>query len=121
MRALFDSDVLIDYLSGLTEARNELAQYSERLISIITCAEVLIGADNEDELRACRECLADFTLIDVGTEIAEEAVRLRREHRLKLPDALIWATAMTEGLLLVTRNTKDFPENHPGIRVPYLV
>jgi len=121
MRALFDSDVLIDYLCGLTEVRNELAQYSERLISIITYAEVLIGADNEEELRACRECLADFTFIDVGTEIAEEAVRLRREHRLKLPDALIWATAMTERLLLVTRNTKVFPENHPGIRVPYSV
>lgn len=121
MKALFDSDVLIDYLSGLPEARNEMDQYSERVISVITYAEVLVGADNDVELRACRECMADFTLIEVRTEIAEEAVRLRREHRLKLPDALIWATAMTQGLLLVTRNTKDFPENHPGIRVPYSV
>jgi len=37
----------------------------------------------------------------------------------KLPDAVIWATADSEGCILVTRNTKDFDGNHPMIRIPY--
>jgi hypothetical protein len=55
----------------------------------------------------------------VSVPIAERAVALRRARRVKLPDALIWATAETQGALLVTRNTKDFPADAPGIRVPY--
>jgi hypothetical protein len=38
---------------------------------------------------------------------------------LKIPDAIIWASAEEEGCLFVTRNTKDFPADHPGIRFPY--
>ena len=52
-------------------------------------------------------------------DVTEQAVALRREHRIRLPDAIIWATARASGALLVTRNTKDFPANDPGIRVPY--
>jgi predicted nucleic acid-binding protein len=50
------------------------------------------------------------------------AAALRRERpRLKLPDAIILATAQTRGRVLVTRNTKDFPAEMPGIRVPYVL
>ena len=38
-----------------------------------------------------------------------ESVNLRRSHRLKLRDAMIWASARIHGWQLVTRNTKDFP------------
>jgi hypothetical protein len=44
---------------------------------------------------------------------------VRRERRLKLPDAIILATAETADRLLITRNTRDFPANDPGIRIPY--
>jgi len=54
-------------------------------------------------------------------EVAAEAVKLRRMFRLRLPDAIIWATARTQACLLVTRNTKDFPASEPGVRVPYTV
>lgn len=32
---------------------------------------------------------------------------------------IIWATAQSESALLITRNTKDFPDDLPGVRVPY--
>ena len=48
-------------------------------------------------------------------------VQLRRARRLRLPDALIWATDRRRGSLLVTRNTKDFPKDDPGVRVPYSI
>jgi hypothetical protein len=51
--------------------------------------------------------------------VADEAARIRKEHKVGLPDAIVWATARVEGSLLVTRNSKDFPQKDPGIRIPY--
>ena len=39
--------------------------------------------------------------------------------RIKLPDAIIWATAQTNHRILITRNTKDFAKNEPGVMIPY--
>ncbi len=97
-----------------------LARYERRAISIITWMEVLIGAVPEVEA-ATRGFLNGFQVIAVDNAVAEGAVRLRQLHRIKLPDAIIWSTADTHSLLLVTRNTKwDFPANSPSVRVPYL-
>ena len=68
---------------------------------------------------ATRSFLSDFMVVAVDEPIAERAVSLRRDHRIKLPDAVIWATAQVHALLLVTRNTKDFPLGDPGVRAPY--
>lgn len=38
---------------------------------------------------------------------------------MRLPDAIIWASAQSQGALLVTRNSNDYPPEEPGIRVPY--
>jgi hypothetical protein len=121
VRALFDTNILVDYLNGVAEAREELARYERRAISVITWAEVLVGARDEADEHAIRAYLSTFDVADVDREVAEEGVRLRRESRLRLPDALIWATARRHGVLFVTRNTKDFPKDDPGVRVPYSV
>ncbi|MHB1308012.1 MAG: PIN domain-containing protein [Limisphaerales bacterium] len=121
MKALFDSDILIDFLVGETQAEAELKRFTERLISIVTWSEVMIGADSEDEQTQCREFLAAFTVIPFDQTIAEEAVRIRRATQIKLPDAIIWASAKANGALLVTRNTKDFPTDDPCVRIPYSV
>ncbi|PKA40209.1 type II toxin-antitoxin system VapC family toxin [Rhizobium sullae] len=119
VKALFDTNILIDYLNAIPEARDELDRYERRAISIITWMDVLIGAAHEVEA-ATRSFLNSFQVIAVDSAIAEGAVCLRQRHRIKLPDAIIWSTADTHSLLLVTRNTKDFPADNPGIRVPYL-
>ena len=75
--------------------------------------EVLIGADDEVGM-ATRAFLQRFTIIELDGTVA-----LRRKHRMRLPDAIIWASADVHSMLLVTRNTKDFPGDMPGIRVPY--
>jgi len=51
--------------------------------------------------------------------VAETAIQLRREYRLRLPDAIIWATARVNDAVLITRNTKDFKPEWDGIRSPY--
>ena len=116
--ALFDTNILIDYLRGVSAARDELERYSDKSISIITWMEVMAGVPESAE-PATRAFLKGFNVIQLDAEIAVRAVKIRQTHRVKLPDAVIWATAEIEKLLLVTRNTKDFPENWPGVRMPY--
>ena len=119
MRAIIDSDVLIDYLQGLDQAKSEIDRYSQHEISIISWMEIMIGADTAEEEEACRGFLARFTVHPVSLDVATEAVKLRRKFRMRLPDAVVWATARVHGSLLVRRNTKDFPSKEPGLRIPY--
>ena len=58
--------------------------------------------------------------IDVH-HVKTEGVELRKANRIKLPDAIIWATAQLDQRLLVTRNSKDFAPTHADVRIPYVV
>jgi len=116
--ALFDTNILIDHLNAVPQARDEIQRFENRAVSIITWMEVMVGA-SADLVEPTRLFLEGFKVIALDDEIANRAVALRRTHRIKLPDAVIWATAQTTGRLLVTRNTKDFPPDDPGVREPY--
>ena len=116
--ALFDTNVLIDYLNGIPQAREELGLYEERAISIVTWMEVMVGAP-APLAEATRSFLSGFEVIQLDEAVAERAVELRRIHRMKLPDAIIWASAGIRGALLVTRNSKDLPPDNPAMRMPY--
>ena len=118
MIAVFDTNIVIDALNGVPAADTEYANYERVLISRVTWIEVLVGAE-DDEVRL-REFLENyFEIMPLDLAVSEAAVRLRREHRLRLPDAVIWATALTNDATLVTRNTRDFSPAWSGIRMPY--
>jgi len=119
MKAVVDTNILIDYLSGSEKAKQELDSFEELYISVITWMEILVGAQEGDEESEIREFLRRFRVHLVDAGVAERAVEIRRREKIRLPDAIIWATAQQLGVLLVTRNTRDFPARHPGIRVPY--
>lgn len=118
--ALFDTNILIDYLNGIEQAKTELDRYSDKAISLITWMEVMVGAtpDTEGIMRAF---LSGFANLPIDEPVAGVAVALSKKHKIKLPDAIVWATAEVHGRLLVTRNTKDFLFDEPGIRVPYRI
>lgn len=118
MRALLDTNILIDYLNGIEAARTEIARYPEVYISPITWMEVMVGVDAADD-KVVRQFLAGFRQLAIDHQIAELAVAIRHHHRIRIPDAIIWASAQAANALLVTRNSKDFPSNEPGVRVPY--
>lgn len=119
----FDANIVIDALKSRDAARVELqraAQISGRLwLSRVAWIEVMSKGDPR-ELKRMEKFLSGFDVDELDPEIARRVSALRRERpRLKSPDAIILATAQVRGRILVTRNTKDFPANMPGIRVPY--
>ena len=118
VKALFDTNILVDYLNAVPQARTELQRYAKKAVSIITWVEVMVGATDDVEV-ATRSFLSSFEVIALDRAIAERAVNLRRDHHIKLPDAIIWATAQAGEMLLVTRNTRDFATGDPTIRMPY--
>ena len=118
MRAVFDTNIVIDALNGVAEADAEYNLYERALIGRITWMEVLVGAEGDDtDLRDFMETRFDIVPLDLA--VAETAVQLRRDHRIRLPDAIVWGTAKTYDAVLVTRNTKDFNPGWDAIRLPY--
>lgn len=120
MKALFDTNILIDYLNGISEARTELALYKDKAISIITWMEVQVGTQPEEQFQV-DNFLLEFAILSVDTQVSVQAVALRKKKNIKLPDAIIWATAQVSHRLLVTRNSKDFIAADPGVRIPYVL
>jgi hypothetical protein len=119
-KVLFDTNILIDYLSGIATAQTEIDSCLDRAISIVTWMEVMAGATPGEEPRI-RAFLATFRSLPLTPEIAELSVIVRRQRKMKLPDAIIKATAAMTGRLMITRNTRDFPAGDPGVRIPYRI
>lgn len=119
MKAVFDTNILIDYLKGSQKAKRELESFEEVYISLVTWMEILVGAEEGKDESSIREFLRQFRVQPIDEDIAGRAVTIRRRNKIRLPDAIIWGTAQQLGFLLVTRNTRDFPIRDPGIRIPY--
>ena len=81
--------------------------------------ELHCGARDAAESRAVDRLLDSLTRVDLSEGIARRAVELRNALRLKLPDAVVLASAEVEGCILVTRNRRDFPADDPRVRFPY--
>ena len=114
----FDSNIVIDWLNDSQAATNELARYPRHRISRIVWTEVLAG-ESLERRDLIRQIIAPFEIVELDSRIALAAADLRYRLRIKLLDAYIFATAQVSGSILVTRNTKDFSAQMPGIRVPY--
>jgi predicted nucleic acid-binding protein len=119
----FDTGIVLDLLAGHAPARSELqralSQGGRPWVSRLTWTEILSLATAEC-LREVDAFMAGFSIDEVDEEIASRAASLRRERpRLSLLDAIVLATALTRGRVLITRNATDFPAAMPGIRVPY--
>lgn len=118
-----DANILIDSLLEHDPAQREIMRIAESgarmWVSRMAWIEVL-SKGNDTVVREAVNFLSKFGLDEIDDEISLRAAALRRERpRLKSPDAIILATAQIRGRVLVTRNTKDFPAELPGIRIPY--
>jgi len=116
MKALFDSNVLIYLSQDKIDFEPLAAAYEELFISVISHMEVLgYKFKNETEKTKIKEFLALFHRLDLSDSIVEETIALREKHSIKLPDAIILATAKIHECELVSNNDKDF-KNEVSVR-----
>jgi len=106
--AILDSNILI-YLSKNELPLAFLDQFDALFISVISYMEVLGYAfRNSEEENFVKEIIDLFDVRFINQEIAEIVIKYRKRYRIKLPDAIIAATAEADGSCLVTRNIDDF-------------
>jgi hypothetical protein len=99
---LVDTDVFVDHLRGASE----LKPGRHRLhYSVVTRAELFAGNSATDLVS---QLLAPLREIPVDRSVAERAGRVAREFQVRLPDAIIAASALENHLVLATRNQKHF-------------
>jgi len=114
---LIDTNTLIDAqmkklpekgLQFLADIINE-----DFTVSFITYIEFL-GYKYVTQAAADFIALAD--IIEINKPIIDTCIALRKTHNIKLPDAIIAATALANGLFLISHNASDF-KNIPGLNV----
>lgn len=105
---LIDSNTLIEYTGKLLPATAYATVAKiideEFNISFINKIEVLAHAS----AKTLREFIALSYVYGINDEIIEQTIELRKNYKIKIPDAIVAATAITNKFILVTRNIADF-------------
>jgi predicted nucleic acid-binding protein len=114
IKYLFDSNILIYHFNGklnqrgidlLTEGLTGAGAYS-----IISKIELLGFNQSESDDRQARLLLSSLRELELTSTIAEQTIQIRKTRKLKLPDAVIEASAIVNNLTIITRNTRDFDQ-----------
>ena len=114
---IVDTNIIIYYLNGEAAAIDWLQSHQEKLsISVITKIEVLSYPFQKDEEFIIQQFLNQFELIHLSDEIIDVTIKLRRQRKIKTPDAIITATALISKMCICTRNIRDFK----NIEVDYI-
>ncbi len=110
---LIDSNVVIEFLGGSLPSSSSM--FIENVIyqnlhylSVINKIEILGFKGSTSELNLLEEFINESNLIPLSEDVVRMTILLRKTLRIKLPDAIIAASALSNDLILLTRNTKDF-------------
>lgn len=114
---IFDTNVLI-YLSKHELDIQKILQ-ENAAISVITKIEALGYAfANNEEHDLLKAICSELEVIPLTDTISEETIKLRaRYKKVKLPDAIIYATALVQGVPLLTNNIADFKSLHGKVQL----
>jgi len=110
---LIDSNVIIDHSASRLPQKGsdfvEIIFNTGFLISVVVKIEVLGFADVPDKLQAMEDFVNTATVLLLDEAVTKQAILLRRQYRkLKLGDAVIAATCLANGLVLISRNVADY-------------
>lgn len=110
---LIDSNVIIEFLiNSLPEDGVEwlidVVNKKEHCVSPINQIEVLGYNGDASEMERAIAFVAGPKSISIDDRVVAEAINVRKQKRIKLPDAIIAATAIVHGLTIVSKNVKDF-------------
>jgi len=111
---MIDTDVLIWYMRGNSKAKSVVENLDNFFISVVTYMELVQGMKNKRELILLRSALRKWNvkILFINEDISAKSMFLVEQHylgsSLVLADALIAATAIANGLKLLTGNTKHY-------------
>lgn len=111
---LLDTNVLIYHIrlaltEEITQQLGEALKAQRAFISVITRIEMLTWKGHTDEsLRQTTDLIKLLPELPMSETVIVQAIQIRKAYGLKLPDAVIAATAMAHGLQLMTANESDF-------------
>ena len=111
-RYLIDSNAVIDYLAGNIPAEgmafmNEVIN-QRPVISVITKIEVLGYKTTSAANKLLKDFVNDSLVLDLTDEVVNKTISIRKQSKIKTPDAIITATAIVNKLAVISRNTRDF-------------
>lgn len=117
---LIDSNAIIDYLGGKLPSSGMMFMdgviNATPKISVISKIEVLSFNAPPSDYQLLSDFMNDSDILDLTETVVEKTIDLRKQYRVKLPDAIIAATALVHGLELISRNINDF-KTITGIKV----
>lgn len=111
---MIDTDVLIWYMRGNSKANKVIEKLNGFFISVITYMELVQGMRNKRELTLLRSALRKWNakVLYINEDISAKAMFLVEQHYLRnslvVADALIASTAISNGVKLLTGNTKYY-------------
>jgi predicted nucleic acid-binding protein len=111
---LLDTDILVDFFRGYSEAVEFVnAHFARIILSSIVVTELYAGVKGEREQTALDSFLSIFRIVPPDLEIAKAAGLYKRDytksHGVGLADAILAATANAENAEFKTLNTKHYP------------
>lgn len=105
-KLVVDTNVLI-YFTKENQTAQNLIRENSIYISVVTKMEMLSFAfHSHAEREYIKLLLSTFTVVPLNESVQEKAIELRRKYSLKLPDAIIAATAYNQGCFLVSADKK---------------
>ena len=118
---LLDTNTIIYYLKAALPTKAMQLLHSivdeQPMISVITKIELLGFNQPNLQIQSITETFINATLVfDLDETIVNTTIALRKQHKIKLPDAIIAATAIAYNLTLITHNTSDF-ERIPQLKL----
>ena len=117
---LIDTNVISDYFSASFSVKG--LQFMDYVIddvpnlSIISQIELFCWQTDAVKEQRVKDFIADSTIFNITPNIVAHCVNIRRNKRMKTPDAIIAATAIAHGHTLITNNEKDFA-NIKGLKI----
>jgi predicted nucleic acid-binding protein len=119
-RYVLDSNIIMDLFNGVegVEFLKDKLPLDEQFISVITRIELLAfdNLSSEDE-RSIRLFLSHRTIVPLNEAVENNAILLRRKTSLKMPDAIIAATALTLDATIISRDDHLLGLAWPGLSV----
>ena len=123
---LIDTNTVIDLLANrfpdtATDWLESIIDNQEHCISAINKIELLSYKGKIEEMSILETFIDTCEVLPITEKIVNSTIQLRREKSTKLPDAVIAATVKEHGLVIITRNSKDFSHFFDNIIDPYKV